>query len=194
MTLELWSAQIKRLRLLLLQTQEQFAEMICVEQATVSRWERGVQAPDIQAQRRLRELQCQIEPAIDRRTIERAPGLIAIGHIGDAGRMCCTSNDLAALFQRSPNDMRGLAVYDLSTESIFAALQALNTDEAWARGEVASWETITKQHCGSWVRWQGTRIGRTGLCMWIGGPVAPPKHLLGQDFELTIAPFDDLIS
>jgi len=51
-----WASQLKRYRRNNGLTQIALAEMLNVEQATISRWERGVHEPDLGFQRRLRSL------------------------------------------------------------------------------------------------------------------------------------------
>jgi DNA-binding XRE family transcriptional regulator len=51
-----WSDQLRRYRRVHGLTQAVLAEILNVEQATVSRWERGVHEPDLSVRRRLREL------------------------------------------------------------------------------------------------------------------------------------------
>ncbi len=51
-----WGNQIRRCRRLQGLTQAALAEKLGVEQATVSRWERGVHEPDLRLHRRLRDL------------------------------------------------------------------------------------------------------------------------------------------
>jgi transcriptional regulator with XRE-family HTH domain len=51
-----WGQQIRAFRRQRLIKQSVLAEMAGVDQATISRWERGLQLPDVQMQRRLRDL------------------------------------------------------------------------------------------------------------------------------------------
>jgi transcriptional regulator with XRE-family HTH domain len=51
-----WPGQLKRYRRIQGLTQAALAEILNVEQATISRWERGTHAPDLGVQRRLRAL------------------------------------------------------------------------------------------------------------------------------------------
>jgi transcriptional regulator with XRE-family HTH domain len=53
-----WSDQLRRYRRVHGLTQVVLAEILNVEQATISRWERGVHEPDLSVQRRLRDLIC----------------------------------------------------------------------------------------------------------------------------------------
>lgn len=53
-----WSDQLRRYRRVHGLTQAVLAEILNVEQATISRWERGVHEPDLSVQRRLRDLIC----------------------------------------------------------------------------------------------------------------------------------------
>lgn len=60
-----WRAQLRNLRHFHCVKQSVLAERLNVSQATVSRWERGRQVPDVLAQRRIRDLLNQFRKRID---------------------------------------------------------------------------------------------------------------------------------
>lgn len=61
-----WAGRIVRLRAARGWKQAAVAEMLGVDQATVSRWERGLQSPDVAARRRLSRLFLREHPEADR--------------------------------------------------------------------------------------------------------------------------------
>lgn len=76
-----WAREIRRFRQLNGLKQFALAELLNVDQATVSRWERGVQVPDIASQIQLRTLLQQGMPLHDRlirHLVRDAPGLAAL--------------------------------------------------------------------------------------------------------------------
>jgi transcriptional regulator with XRE-family HTH domain len=188
-----WPALIKRLRFLSSLKQAELALQLGVDQATVSRWERDVYVPDICVQKRLRDMLLKLEPIVDRAFVEQAPALMAVTHIGNAGHIECMSRLVSDTYQRTPDEMRGVEVYDFTTESILKVLLGLNANEAWCKGEVASWKVVMQQCDRSWAKYSGAPMGQSGLCMWIGGTAWPPKAALKDGFQLTVIPFDELV-
>ena len=73
----LWPALIKRLRFLASLKQCELAQQLGVDQAMVSRWERGVYVPDIPLQRVLRDRLRVLQPTISAEYIEASPALPA---------------------------------------------------------------------------------------------------------------------
>ncbi len=65
-----WPALVKRLRFLSSLKQDELAQQLGVDQATVSRWERGTYAPDIPVQKRLRDMLHRLEPIIGPAAVE----------------------------------------------------------------------------------------------------------------------------
>jgi len=189
-----WPALVRRIRLLSSLKQSDLADLLGVEQATVSRWERGIHIPDIALQKRMRDMMYKLEPGIDRAFVEQAPSLVAVTHIGNAGHIECMSQLVSDTYQRAPAEMRNIEVYALTTDSILKVLLGLNTNDAWCRGEVASWQVVMQQCDGSWARFSGAPIGQSGLCMWIGGFATPPETPLKDGFQLIVNPFDEMVS
>ena len=59
-----WPALVRRLRFISNLKQTDLADLLGVEQGTVSRWERATYVPDIPVQRRIRDMLHRLEPAI----------------------------------------------------------------------------------------------------------------------------------
>ena len=70
-----WPALVQRLRFLTSVTQSQLAQIMGVEQATVSRWERSVTKPDLWARRQIPDMLHKLEPAINPAAVEAMPVL-----------------------------------------------------------------------------------------------------------------------
>ena len=189
-----WPGLVKRLRFLSSLKQDELAQQLGVGQGTVSRWERGTCVPDIPVQKRMRDMMYRLEPAIDRAFVEEALALVAVTRIGNAGHIECMSRLVSATYQRSPAEMRNIECYSFTTHSIRKVLLGLNANEAWCNGEVASWQVVMQQCDGSWAQFSGAPLGRSGLCMWIGGFATPPETPLKDGFQLIVNPFDEMVS
>lgn len=93
-----WDDLIKRYRRLNGLTQSAFAELVDVEQATVSRWERGFHEPDLGMQRRLRNIICGKASASDRMIFHRVTGALSAMKLADRhGRNRAASRSAAEL-------------------------------------------------------------------------------------------------
>ena len=64
-----------------------WAQQLGVDQGTVSRWERGIYAPDIPVQKRLRDMLHRLEPIIGPAAVEAMP-VIAILYDSDHMGLC----------------------------------------------------------------------------------------------------------
>lgn len=78
-----WDDLIKRYRRVNGLTQATFGEVIGVEQATVSRWERGFHVPDLNIQKRLRDLICRKGSVSDRVIFHRVRGSLSAMKLAD---------------------------------------------------------------------------------------------------------------
>ena len=101
----LWPALIKRLRFLASLKQCELAQQLGVDQATVSRWERGVYVPDIQLQRVLREKFRDLQPTISPQYIESLSSLTGVNYLGFE-RIKAWSEVAAGLYDLTPEQMR----------------------------------------------------------------------------------------
>lgn len=93
-----WDDLIKRYRRLNGLTQSAFAEIIGVEQATVSRWERGFHAPDLVVQKKLRDLFRKNGIVSDTIVVHRVRDAIGASKLADRrGRNLAASRRAAAM-------------------------------------------------------------------------------------------------
>lgn len=133
-----WAAGIRRLRQSNGWKQTTFAEMIGVDQATVSRWERGLQTPEPSMRKRLVELMRRRVPELDRLqmiSVEASPNL-AIAFDRDF-RVLAASEAAAALFGTTPGALVGEPLHDRSAPDLAWARERAEECGLW-RGEVAA--------------------------------------------------------
>lgn len=187
-----WRTFVKRLRFLLGVTQAHFAENLGVDQGTVSRWERGLVTPELGIQRRLRDMMRTVQPAINARSIERMPVIAGIMHLADMGIISSISFVAAVAYQRSPAEMRELAMFDLLSESTQELVTHLNALPDWRRGEIADFEATIQRIDGRWARGIGTPIGDTGHVFWTAATIEPPDDLEDNIYKLILRSFDEI--
>ena len=187
-----WPSLVKRLRFLSSLKQADLAELLGVDPTSVSRWERNLCIPDTSVQKRVRDMLGRLEPAIDRRFVEEAPGIVAIGRMDASGVIVAASPAIAAAYHRTPIEMRDLAVYDMSPESTRGFMEELEANPAWRHGEIAMWNVVVRGPDGTWAGITGSPIGNTGFVMSFGGAVPPPHGFENKDYQLTFQSFDEL--
>ena len=187
-----WPSLVRRLRFLSNLKQADLAELLGVDPTSVSRWERNLCTPDTAVQKRVRDMLCTLEPAIKRSFIEHCPGLVVVARLESTGYISALSPAGAAPYNRTPKDMRDLAVYDITSESVRAFFDEIDSNTAWCHGEISMLQAIVHRPDGNWVRFNFTPIGNTGHSITIGVVVPPPHTLECKDYQLIIHPFDEL--
>jgi len=189
-----WPALVKHIRFLSRLKQADLARKLGVDKRSVSRWERGLNVPDFPTQKRLRDMLRSLEPVINRSFIEHAPGNMGIGRIVSVGFVAAASETAAALFGRTPAEMRDQWTYDLMLEDEggLAFMELIDSTPGWRQGEIATFSVTVQLLDGSCARFIGTPIGGTGLYMCIGGAVPRPKEFTFKDFACTLQPYDEL--
>jgi transcriptional regulator with XRE-family HTH domain len=135
---EEWGQTIRQYRILNGLTQTALAELVSVDQATVSRWERGLQAPDVAMQGRLRAL-VRVSPLGRRRhllhVVQAAPGVMML--FDSAFTLLAASRAVGERFGVAAADLTGVAYGKLlSDELVEARLRA--ADAGFHIGQVAS--------------------------------------------------------
>ena len=149
---------VRRTRLVLGQTQSQFAEQFEVDDGTVSRWERGKLRPSPAIIAHLREIVLRSSFVAGKELIRASPILKFVSPIDDLKHPCVISKGIRAALKRA-----GVPDYELSTplvvqpetSSELSAAHALDTiqaDPAW----VSKRAVYAEAHCiaprlGAWV-------------------------------------------
>jgi transcriptional regulator with XRE-family HTH domain len=133
-----WDDLIRRYRRVHGMTQAVFAELIGVEQATVSRWERGFHSPDLGMQRKLRDLLTGPSVASDRIIVHRVRGAIgAVKLANRRGRNQAASSRAAVLHGVELTKLQTFDYTPFHTEILQRQWQAAR-DLGFFRGDVAS--------------------------------------------------------
>ena len=126
-------AGLRRVRVSSGLTQSDLAEMLAVDQATISRWERGAQMPDAEMQGRLRDILFRGRAISDARLmhfVRSAYGLMAL--IGPEGEFVAVSEPTRSIVAESTKFLK-----DIMTPSLEEAWNAA-IGAGFFRGEVAS--------------------------------------------------------
>lgn len=171
-----WGAQLRRFRRSRALKQSALAEMIGVDQATVSRWETGRQSPDLGMQRRLRGLMRRMEPreeALLKHWINASVGYTVL----------CDQDRIVRAASPSYCKIHGVsaaAVLGASTVPVFTAEleRALwqTVDEGFFEGDVASVTVVSRVNALS-----GRDRGVAGISVWTPVPLSDGQILRRVD-------------
>ncbi|HSV27940.1 MAG TPA: helix-turn-helix transcriptional regulator [Candidatus Omnitrophota bacterium] len=139
-----WGANIRRLRAARGWKQVVLAEMLGVDQATVSRWERGLQRPDVTTQMKLRDMLRANLPEIDRvalAAIQQSPHLALA--FDRALRLVAVSEAVAARAGRDAADLVGGELCAPMAPDLAWATEQAERAGFWA-GEVAAMRLVAR--------------------------------------------------
>lgn len=158
---ESWGPQIRRFRRLRSIKQNALAEQLGVDQATVSRWERGRQVPDLGMQRRLRALMRSAEPRDEvllKHWIDSAVGYTLLN---DAQRtILAASPSFCRLHGVDADEVIGRSAVPIYTEELeriwWQAIEA-----GFFEGEIASVTAVSRINALS-----GLERGVAGISVW----------------------------
>ena len=129
-------AGLRRVRVSSGLTQSDLADMLSVDQATISRWERGAQMPDGAMQNRLRDLLFRGRAISDARLVHFVRSSLSLmALISAEGKLVAVSEGLRRLMPPDRDSLR-----DIMTPTIAEFWDAANAN-GFFRGEVASLHT-----------------------------------------------------
>ena len=149
-------AGLRRVRVSSGLTQSDLADMLNVDQATISRWERGAQMPDSAMQNRLRDLLFRGRAISDARLVHfvrSSQGLLAL--LSAEGKFVAISEGLRRIIPPERDSLR-----DIMTPTIEEFWDAANAT-GFFRGEVASIHTAVDF------------VGANGTMVHIAGSLHP---------------------
>lgn len=132
-SLPVFGARLKRVRTALRLKQSGLAELMDVDQTTVSRWESGVQSPDADIQARVFEtlLPYRSDDSALRRLVETSAECIHL--VDEATHVCLAySPSRAKDWGVGQHDMLGVSLWQFATEEIQQAEQELESSDWWA--------------------------------------------------------------
>jgi transcriptional regulator with XRE-family HTH domain len=197
-----WRGQIRRYRQAQGLTQAALAELLGVEQATVSRWERGVHVPDLNVQRKLRDFFFGKGPKIDAVAIHRIRFSLSALKLADRdGRNVAVSRRAARLHGIDAEALSCLDYRRMFTETM---------DEQWSlalsagffEGEIASMHVFNpwQPAAGGPVRyaeglWAPTMLsdGETLLVSEFREIEAGLYHELSTERRVSVVTMDELV-
>ena len=201
-----WPALVRRLRFLLAVRQSQFAQLLSVDQATISRWEAGKQVPDIPHQRFLRDRLHRLEPAIGPAAVEAMPMLAILYDSDHMGLCCAASQPFADLYRGRADRLRSQMIKDDWSESLRNMFDAFMASDAWKSNDVAFGVATLRRPdsiavvgnaaatAQRWAQFTFMPLGGAPLLLGTGVKIPPPNDLSRDDFKLAITTKDELVS
>lgn len=165
--IEDWGAQLRRFRRLRALKQTALAEIVGVDQATVSRWESGRQNPDLRMQQRLRDLMRRIEPREEVLLKHWIDASVGYTVLCDEHRIIrAASSSYCDIHGVSPAEVLGRSSLPVFTADLERALW-LAVEQGFFEGEVASVTVVSR-----WNMLSGRRRGVGGIAVWTPVPLA----------------------
>ena len=140
-----WAMQLRRFRRAHALKQIVLAEMMGVDQTTISRWESGRQVPDFSMQRRLRDLIHKMPGAEDvaKHAVEMAMGQAVL--TSPRRVVLAASKAYSAAHGVTQNGIRGMCTRPMYTEEGEALWQTMYM-AGFYRGELASVTGVARAH------------------------------------------------
>jgi PAS domain S-box-containing protein len=167
-----WAGQLRRFRRRRALTQMAFAELMGVDQTTVSRWESGRQVPELGMQRRLRDLVRRVEPRDEvllKHWIDTSVGYTVLC---DEDRIIrAASPSFCDIHGVSPNEVVGMSSRPVFTAELEQMLWTA-IDHGFFEGEVASVTVVCRFHALS-----GRRRDIGGIVAWAPIPLTDGQIL-----------------
>ena len=186
-----WPQLIKRLRFLGSLKQSELAQLLGVDQGTVSRWERGVQEPDIPMQRALRERLRALQPIISPKYIEQLSSLTGLNYLGFE-RIKAWSGVAAALYGLTPEQIREANPEDMPADDCLEMGQALRDNPAWMNGSAVSFKAVVEPAPNEFVQICGTPISSTGFFLWNGAHIERPPGFKPGHCQIEFQTYDEI--
>jgi transcriptional regulator with XRE-family HTH domain len=171
-----WTTQLRRFRRLRALKQTALADLLGVDQATVSRWESGRQSPDLGMQRRLRSLMQQAGPREEvllRHWINAAVGYTSLS---DENRVVVAASPSFCDYHRvNASEIEGMSLIPAFTEEL-EQLWAMAIERGFLEGDIASVTLVSRSHLLSgYERNVGT------IAVWTPVPLADGQFLRRVD-------------
>ena len=172
-----WAAIIKRLRFLSSFRQSELAQQLGVDQGTVSRWERGIYVPDVNMQKRLRDMLHKLEPAINSNAIEAMPVISLSYSIDHFGVLCCCSDIVANEYGIPLKGMRYKNLESLWTPSVRNMQEILYAQDGWKNREIAFLKATIYRISNKWFAMTASPIWESDQLLYFGAETTPPPDL-----------------
>ena len=156
--------------------QAAFAELIGVDQATISRWESGRQSPDLAMQQRLRDLMRRIDPGEEvllRHWINASVGYTVL--VDEDRVIRAASPSYCSIHGVSATEVLGRSTIPTFTAELERALW-LAVDRGFFEGEVASATVVARTNALS-----GQPRDIAGMSVWTPVPLTDGRVLRRVD-------------
>jgi len=171
-----WGGQLRRFRRLRALKQVALAELVGVDQATISRWESGRQSPDLAMQQRLRDLMRRIEPGEEVLLKHWINASVGYTVLCDADRVIrAASPSYCSIHGLSSTEVLGLSTIPVFTAELEQALW-LAVDRGFFEGDVASVTVVGRTNALS-----GRPRDIPGMSVWTPVPLTDGRVLRRVD-------------
>ncbi len=188
-----WPQLVRRLRLSLGVNQSTLAAMLQVDQASVSRWERGLQMPAFGMQLRLRDALYRQEPKFSLEQIEALPVIAAILDFDHIGLCIAASQRFAESYGCRPAELRCVDLKPKWTRSLLGLWDCLRDHHAVKSNSFAVCHATALRPDNAWVHETLTPIPGSYGVLLTAADIAPPGDIeYPKEFKLEVLSKDEL--
>jgi transcriptional regulator with XRE-family HTH domain len=174
----------RRARLILGETQAQFADHMRVDTSTVSRWERDKGEPSAPLVSYIRNIIQKAEPCHSRNYIEHAPTLKVVVDADDFSKTVIASRGLLQITGTTFDEL--IDDKQFWTEDDQKVNDIVHADTRWKQGAIAFVETTHKASFG-WVHTILAPLAETNCTLWEGMTATEEN----PKFQVKLTAFDD---
>lgn len=191
--IETWPSLIKRTRFAYSLSQSQLGDILGVDQGTISRWERATTTPELDIQKRIRDMLRRHDPSLSVAGIARLPTVSALVYQDNISKIRAISKIAAAAYNMTPEEAIDKDFAYVLPASILRSYAEIMDHAAWRNCEAAGYETVLKRGDGQWYQCLGLIVGPSNIVTWNAAPTKPPPDARRAITAAKVITLDELV-
>ncbi len=184
---------MKRVRFAYSLNQTQLGHILGVDQTTISRWERGVNTPEADIQRTVRDMLRKHDPSLSAEAIALLPTVTALLYQDNITKLRAISAVVARAYGLTVQGALEADLEKLLPDSVVRAYSDTMEHPAWRKSEAAGFETIERRRDNLWYRCVGLIVGPSNVVHWTAAPTVPPDNPCSDIVKCKVLTLDELV-